>query len=436
MLNAVSAEDQYTRIQGDELRVLVVGSGIAGITAAQLLRRDGRRPVLIERNKDEGHPGYMLALMPMVDRALDDLSVRDTYRENSVPFTRYGFHIHTGRMLRDDSIASIFDRYGDYRGIGRGELIETLTAHGCDVAFDTTVTALAETPSGVTATLTTGGVSRQFTFDLVIVADGIRSATRKLIPGDQPIEVVDTHWGGWVVWAPDDDDPDLGDETWGAGFFLGVYPVKGKLGVFLGGSNEDTRAGAAAFVAGVRHKLKTVTPRTDRALRAVVNDPDPYYWPLNDCRAPVWASGHTILLGDAAAGFLPTAGVGAGMAMESAWMLARILRRADRDNLAALLKAYEVSQRPRVEAALDTSRRLAWLVFRQSSLLAMLRDLAMHVVSVEAGLKPIVRLLDDAPDPDKIAAIVTHTLTSADTNTAAHATSPATSPAPDPSYRR
>lgn len=429
MLNAVSVEDQYAHIHEDELRVLVVGSGIAGITAAQLLRRDGRRPVLIERNRDEGHPGYMLALMPMVDSALDDLGVHDEYHANSCPFARYGLHGHTGRMMREDSIAGIFDRYGDYRGIGRGELIETLTTHGCDVAFDTTVTALAETPSGVTATLTTGEVARQFAFDVVIVADGIRSATRKLIPGSQPVEVVDTHWGGWVVWAPDDDDPDLGDETWGADFFLGVYPVKGKLGVILCGANDDTRDGsdARAFAAGVRRRLKTITPRTDRALTAIVNEPDPYYWPLNDCRASEWASGHTILLGDAAAGFLPTAGVGAGMAMESAWMLARILRHGDRDTVVALLQAYETAQRPRVEAAQDTSRQLARLMLRKGRLLATLRDLAMRVVSVKSALKPIVKLLDSAPDPDKIAAIVPRGAT--------RAASPSTSPAPDPTYR-
>lgn len=408
MLNPASIDDQYARTSEDDLRVLIVGAGIAGLTAAQLLRRDGRHPVLIERAPDEGHPGYMLALMPMVDQALDDLGVREHYRDNSIPLGRYGFHSHTGRMLRVDSMAAILASYGDYRGIGRGELIDTLTANGCDVAFGTTVTAFADSPSGTTATFSTGGEARQLEFDLVIVADGIRSTTRKLILGDRKIDVVDTKWGGWVVWAPDDADTDLGEELWGAGFFLGVYPVKGKLGVFLGGPDEDTKSGPGAFVEGVRAKLKTTSARTDSVLAAVAGDPDPYYWPLNDCRAPMWTSGRTVLLGDAAAGFLPTAGIGAGMAMESAWVLARMLRHAHPQTVTALLKAYETAQRPRVEAAQDTSRRLAGLMFHRSAILAVLRQLAMRMVSVKVAIRPIQRLLADKPDPDEIASTVTH----------------------------
>jgi 2-polyprenyl-6-methoxyphenol hydroxylase-like FAD-dependent oxidoreductase len=232
----------------------------------------------------------------------------------------------------------------------------------------------------------------------------MHSSTRKLALAGQPVTVVDTQWGGWVVWAPNDEDTDLVDEFWGAGYFLGVYPVKGKLGVFLGGSNEDTKAGAAAFVAEVRHRLNIVAPRTDRALTAVASDPDPYYWPMTDCRAPAWASGHTLLLGDAAAGFLPTAGVGAGMAIESAWVLTRMLRHANTSNVAALLKAYEVSQRPRVESAQDNSRSLARLMFQQSAALAVAREIAARIISLQAALKPIQRLVASQPNPDAIAA--------------------------------
>lgn len=409
MLHPASVDEQYARTSDDDLRVLVVGAGMAGLTAAQMLRRDGRHPVLIERNPDEGHPGYMLALMPMVDQALEDLGVREHYRADSIPLGRYGFHAHTGRMLRIDSMAAILARFGDYRGIGRGELIATLSAHGCDVAFATTVSGLTQTPAGVTVTLSTQDGQRELEFDLVIIADGLHSSTRELVLGDRPVDVVDTGWGGWVVWAPDDADTDLGEELWGAGFFIGVYPVKGRLGVFLGGPNEDTKAGPEEFVAGVRRKLKVTSPRIRSVLRAVVDDPDPYYWPLNDCRAPTWAVGRTVLLGDAAAGFLPTAGIGAGMAMESAWVLTRMLRHAKPGNVAAMLRAYEKAQRPRVEAAQDTSRRLAGLMFRRGRLLAVVREFAMRFVSVEMAIKPIQRLLASEADPDATARAVTGT---------------------------
>jgi 2-polyprenyl-6-methoxyphenol hydroxylase-like FAD-dependent oxidoreductase len=383
---------------------LVVGAGIAGVTAAQLLRKAGHHPVLIERNPDGSHPGYMLALMPMADAVFGDLRVREAYRAQSVAFARYGFHAHRGRLMRVDSIADMLERYGDYRGIARGALLDVLTSSGCELSYATTVKAMDATPAGTQVTLETRDRTHELEFDLVIVADGIHSATRGLLLGGREADGVDTGWGGWVVWAPPDENMDLGEELWGAGFFYGVYPVKDHLGVFIGGALEDTKRGPGAFIADVRRKLTAIDLRMESCLSAVEHAAEPFFWPLSDCRAPQWAFGGTILLGDAAAGFLPTAGIGAGMAMESAWVLARMLSHADRkDQIPVLLRAYEAAQRPRVEAAQDTSRTLARIMFRQSRMLAALRDLSMRFLSVEAALGPIQKLLAAKPDPDRIA---------------------------------
>ena len=397
MLTATSVERQYEQTRTDELRILIVGAGIAGVTAAQLLRRSGRHPVLIERGDGGSALGYMLALMPMVDAALDDLAVREAYRAASVPLERYAVHGHTGRLLRVDSMASILARYGDYRGIARGDLLDVLSDDGCEVAFGTTVTELVQEPEAAKVRLT--GIPDRLDFDLVIIADGINSTTRDLVLDGRGVEVVDTQWGCWVAWAPADADTDLGEELWGAGHFAAMYPVAGRLGVCLGGPRADTEVGPAAFVAGIRRKLKSVNPRLDRAMTAVVKDPDAYYWSLTDCRSPVWTTGHTVLLGDAAAGFLPTAGIGAGMAMESAWLLSRMLQDADRTTLSAVLDAYERTERPRVETAQDNSRQLARLMFRRSRTLAWIRELAVRVISVDRALRPIQRLLQEQPDP-------------------------------------
>ncbi|MGE2723137.1 FAD-dependent oxidoreductase [Mycolicibacterium pulveris] len=407
MFSPTTIEKQYAQAAADSLRVLVVGAGIAGSTAAQLLRRDGRHPVLIERGDQDSSAGYMLALMPMVDVVLDDLGARDRYRAASTPLRRYAVHGHTGRKLREDSMSAILARFGDYRGIARGELIDVLSGGGCPVSFGATVSALTERTDGVEVSLRTPHGTHTLHFDLVIIADGMHSQTRELVLAPQAAKVVDTGWGGWVVWAASDNpaaDADLGEEWWGAGLFAALYPVKGEVGVFVGGPRADTAAGPAAFVARIRRQVKEVSPRLQRALNAVLDDPEPYYWSLTDCRAPTWTTGRTVLLGDAAAGFLPTAGIGAGMAMESAWMLCRSLRQADRTSagLADLLRGYERLQRPRVEAAQDNSRRLASLMFRRSRLLAVAREVAMRFVSVEQALGPIQRLLQQQPDPEEL----------------------------------
>lgn len=403
MLTSVSIQEQYAAAQQDDIKILIVGAGIAGISAAQMLRTDRRHPVLVERNADNDHPGYMLALMPMVDRLLDDLGVHDIYRENSVGFEKYGLHGHHGKLIRTDEMGSFLRPFGEYRGISRGRLLSVLSQNNCDLSFDTTIAEMEITGKQRLVKLKTDGVIRDFMFDLVIIADGIHSNTRKYLLAEKSVNTVDTHWGGWVVWTPEDGHMETGEELWGAGFFLGAYPVKGKMGVFLGGDSKDTKIGIGPFIQKVRRKLKVISPRFEQCLQSLENAADPFYWPLDDCRCPQWAFDKAILLGDAAAGFLPTAGIGAGMAMESAWVLTRLMRYSNSENLNQLLKAFESAQKPRVESAQNNSRQLAGLMFKQSSLLANIRDLAMRFMSVKVALKPIQRILDTLPDPDQIA---------------------------------
>lgn len=405
MFTRTTIADQYRSTAGDKLRVLIVAAGIAGLTAAGLLRRAGHHPVLIERAADGRPPGYMLALMPIADAALDDLGAREAYRAASVSFDDYGMRAHTGRLMRVDSMSRILGRYGDYRGISRGALVDVLAGAGCPVTLGSTVTAVAESETAVQATISESGETRRWEFDLIIVADGIRSRTRDLVLGGRPVEVFDTRWGGWVAWAPEQAVPSSrGEELWGAGRFAGLYPVADAVGVFLGGPRSDTDAGPTAFVREFRKALRVVDPPVEAALAAVTAAADPFYWSLTDCRAPAWTTRRTVLLGDAAAGFLPTAGIGAGMAMESAWVLCRMLTRMDGLGLAEVLRAYERTQRPRVEAAQDNSRQLAKLMFHRSRALAALREVAMRIVSVDIALKPIQRLVAEQPKPDEVTA--------------------------------
>ena len=402
MLTDTALSEQLAAQHDDRVRVLIVGAGIAGITLAQLLRAQGLHPVLIDRMPRMEHPGYMLALMPSVDQTFIDLGVRAQYRAAGTPLVRYSFRSHRGKPLRTDALGELLSIYGDYNGISRGALIDVLTHDGCPVTYGTTVSTVVP---GVASTARfvdrDGAEVGTEQFDLVVAADGIHSHMRAVLDAGEP-DVVDTGWSGWVAWADELGDAGLGEELWGDGFFLGAYPVKGCLGVFLGGPDAALANGPAAFAASVRAQLPDLAARLAASIDAVADDPDPYLWHLDDARSPRWVLPGGILLGDAAAGFLPTAGIGAGMAMESAWMLARMLAHADRTTLDAVLAAWERVERPRVESAQSNSRMLAKLMFRRGRVVAWLREVVMRMLSVRAALGPIIRLVASRPDPDEI----------------------------------
>lgn len=409
-LYPTTLETQIDQSHHDPLRVLVVGAGIAGLTAAQLLRRAGLHPIVVERAGPEADDGYMLALMPMVEAALRDLDVWEPYRNASTALHRFRLRSRTGAVLRTDSMTSMLQRYGDYRGISRGRLMEVLTHAGAPVTFGTTVGALHESSDAVEVTTSDGERTTTIQVDAVVISDGIGSRTRDLVL-HQPCARVDTGWGGWVVWAPPGEETDVGTELWGAGFFLGRYPVLGQDGIFLGGPAPATATGPQRFADSVQERLRNPDPPVTQALQAVRGAPERFYWPLQDVRVPRWTTGRTVLLGDAGAGFLPTAGIGAGMAMESSWVLARMIQTLLLETprvpsgaaLARILSAYEHLQRPRVEKAQDNSRALARLMFRTSRPVAFGREVALRIMNVEQALRPIQKLLASPPRPDEAA---------------------------------
>lgn len=399
MFSPTPLSAQFAACADDALRVLIIGAGIAGTTTAQLLRHRGLHPVLIDRAASLDDAGYMLALMPMADRVLDELGIRQEYRSRSTRIDTYRMLGRQGALLREDALSDVLGMYGDYRGISRGALLDVLTGAGAAVSTGTTVTSLTEVAGCTRVRLADADSETEMGFDVVVIADGIHSRTRELVLRQQRPSQVLTGWGGWVVWADEDNAPHLGEELWGNGFFIGSYPVAEAVGAFIGGPQDTTAAGPEAFVRRIRSELKTSTSRLQHVLDAVEHAQDPFYWVLDDVRTPRWAHGHTILLGDAAAGFLPTAGIGAGMAMESAWMLCHTIAALTPAVVPSGLTRYETVQRPRVESAQSNSRQLAGLMFRRGSLLAFLRDVVARITTVKIALRPIIKLLQHQPGP-------------------------------------
>lgn len=395
MLVSTSLQHQLEGMRNDRLRVLIAGAGVAGLTMAQLLRAEGLHPVLIERAANHSGAGYMLALMPLADAAFARLGVQQAYREHSVRFHRYRIHGHQGKLLRESEIDTLLGKYGDYRGIARGDLMQVLAAGSAPVSYESEIQAIRQEPESVHVTLQNNETPIIGEFDAVILADGLHSNSRALLLRPDQVTTYDTRWGGWVAWIDSNEaHADQGDEIWGADFFVGIYPVKDRAGVIIGGHESDTRNNPESFVARIRRQLRTSDDWTDRALTKIAKSDDLYFWRFADCRSATWTVDRVALLGDAAAGFLPTAGIGAAMAMESATVLAHQFAAAGRGEVPEVLREYERLQRPRVESAQDNSRALAKLMFRRSRALAAVRDVAARLITLKTALGPIIRLLE------------------------------------------
>ncbi len=375
--------------------ILIVGAGVAGLTCANLLKKQGAKFKIIEKDSFDNFngSGYMLGLLPLGGRVLTELDLEREYFDQSVEMTKYEIHKENGTLNKAYSLDFINKEYGSYRGIGRKELIDILTKNlGVEnIQFDTSVTQMLQTENVVNLTYSNGTNEK---FDLVIVADGIHSETRKLLWNKNEYKYYDTNWGGWVAWL-DDQNLNAYKEYWGASSFMGLYPVKNKTGIFIGGPNDlIKKEGLQNFAKNIKAEILPEFDILHQSLDILATTESPFYWEFHDCRANNWNKGNVILLGDSACGFLPTAGVGASMAMDSASALVDELSRTDKNHLEYGLKLYIKRQKDRVETAQEDSRKLGKLMFLKSNIIAGIRDYAIRFYSIKQLAKNISKTIE------------------------------------------
>lgn len=366
-----------------DFRILIVGAGVGGMTLAALLERQGLRPTLVERAPSFDHAGYMLGLWPLGYRVLHGLGLYPRFADETIAGRHYEIRDDRGELVKRWSLDSITDRFGPNLSCTRPQLIRLLhsSLDGVELRLGTALEQLEPLGDVVAAHFSDGSSGA---FDLVVGADGAHSRVRELVFGTQP--TFDTGWGGWVWWADVDSVPaETFLEHWGAGRFVGAYPTAAGAGIFAGTPVEDDieRSGPGRRQR-LRMRFSGMGDAVDRWLDAVPDDDqEMFFWRMADVRSAEWARGRVVLLGDAAAAFLPTAGIGASMAMESAAVLADELSRVDRRSVELALDLYVQRRRRRVERTQDDSRHLARAMFVRSATLAHVRDIVTRFYSVE-----------------------------------------------------
>ncbi|MFD6726562.1 FAD-dependent monooxygenase, partial [Streptomyces sp. NPDC060131] len=181
-------------------RALVVGLGIAGMSAAIGLRRAGWTPVIVERAPERRTGGYFIFMFPEGVRAAADLGIADHLHTRN-PERAAGTNAWSvDRRGRRRPALGFLDQPGGPAAVLRGDIEAALwqSITGVEVRFATTPVAITEGPAEAQVLLEhadTGGQYRE-SFDLVIGADGMRSSVRRLVFG--PHEDHLTTWNAMI----------------------------------------------------------------------------------------------------------------------------------------------------------------------------------------------------------------------------------------------
>jgi len=376
-----------------EMKILVVGGGIAGLTLAALLQQRGAKALsIIEKAAHYSEAGYVLAIWPPGSRILKGLGLYDRFADESISAHTYQVADVHGNVLHRYSFEKLTREYGPCLCVERSQLIKVLAA-GLQQApqMGLTVKNIKQTDDEAVVEFSDG---TEQSYDLVIGCDGLRSGVRKFID-DTPLNFMGaTGWGFWI----DEDKLDIDgiSEYWGAGQFFGIYPAKNKVCVFAAVSSKPGQKDPAEErIQKIRDSFGNMGGLVPDILANLTNTDQIFHDDFNDIKIQRWYQGRVCLVGDAAHGILPSAGMGASLAMESAAVLADELTRADSNQLEQTFARYVKRRRPRVDKLQDESRLLWKMMFVNNQSLAALRNLLLRHYSEEAFFKTCEPFLAD-----------------------------------------
>jgi 2-polyprenyl-6-methoxyphenol hydroxylase-like FAD-dependent oxidoreductase len=335
--------------------VLISGAGIAGPALAYWLSRYGRQPTIVERSPALRTTGQNVDVRGAGREVARRTGIEDLIRAATTGEVGTRFVDLQGRV-HGSFPASTSDTGGATAELEilRGDLARILverSAGSTEYVYGDRIAALDDTGDGVTVSFETGTDRR---FDLVVVADGVNSGTRRLAFGAEPrIRSLDMYVAYFTVPRADDDD------RWAR-----WYNTVGGRGMTLRPDNVGTTRATMSFLSAprgyekltlaeqkavLRERFAGVGGPAPRLLAALDGADDLYFELLGQVRAPRWSTGRIALLGDAAYCASPISGMGTSLALVGAYVLAGEL--ATHPGHAEAFRGYERIMRPYVDQA-------------------------------------------------------------------------------------
>jgi salicylate hydroxylase len=323
-----------------KLRVVIIGGGIGGLSAAVALHEIGAQVRVYERAHQLGDIGAGVALQRNSQGVLDRLGIGERISRLGSRLPEFWLFTPDGTVVSHET----YDPQTGTLGLHRADLVAVLAAALPTGIVHTGCRCVQFTQDDGTAVVGFDNGMR-VSADVVIAADGIHSGLQRYV-----VEPTDPVFSGVVAYRgliPAARLPQWpqGLVTWGGdGKHLIAYPVRaGQLINYVGfvPADEQMReswsapgdpAVLAAAFSDWTPQARRLLSRVETTLKWVLYDRDPL---------PRWTRGRLALLGDAAHPMLPHMGQGANQAIEDAMALAILLRGIAAPDAPAALMRYQ-----------------------------------------------------------------------------------------------
>ena len=380
------------------IRILIVGGGVAGLTLACLLKQQKIDALILEKKDIHSQEsGYYVAIWPSGSNVLKGLDLYERYSRISTPLDHYKIRNEQGDILYHLDLQKEFsDSHEETRILPRGSLIKLLNEQieEKNLIRGARLKSFKQKKDG---TVLVSYNDKEEVFDLVVGADGINSQTRKLLCGN--VALRDTEWRGlaWYIDNPTEEQHTI-SEYWCKGKMIGFYPYRTKYFCFAGLPNSlfDRDLAKMHCISFLSNNFRHISEELNGFLDQTREHTEFYQWPLKDVVLNRWVyHDNSVLIGDAANAILPTAGAGVACAMESAAVLADEISRVDRRNLASGLRKYELRHSNRVKSVQKISEQIANWVCTESSFKVFERNLLLRGFGDRLFMKQLTELINE-----------------------------------------
>lgn len=342
------------------LKVVVIGAGIGGLTTGIALKQAGYDVEIYDRTRELRPAGAGISLWSNGVKVLNSLGLGEDIAAIGGEMNRMEYRNHRDEPLSEVDLQPLFARVGQRPyPVSRTDLQNMLLqAFGPEnVHLQMKCIAVEADEQGATAIFEN---DERVSGDVLIGADGIRSTVREYVL-EQPLtpRYADyVNWNGLVPANPELCEADNWVLYVGEGKRASMMPVGGDRFYFFfgvpmeqGTTTEpgDRRAELAQHFAGwpapVQKLIETLEP--EQTNRLEIGDIDP---PTQLVR------GRVALLGDSGHATTPTLGQGGCQAMEDAAVLARYLLTTN-ISVEDALQRYEHSRKERTAQLVLKARK-------------------------------------------------------------------------------
>lgn len=343
----------------NNLKVVIIGAGIGGLTAGIALSQAGYEVEIYDRVKEMRPVGAGISLWSNGVKVLNRLGLGEKMAKIGGKMERMEYRTITGELLNDIDLMPLIHEVGQrpYPVARRDLQTMLMEAFPGEVKLDHKCIGVEEHEGGVTATFENG---HKATGEVLVAADGVRSILRTYVLGKE----VQPKYGGYINWnglVPADEDLAPKD-TWA--IYVGdhkrasMMPVAGDRFYFF--FDVPLPLGTPANPDNYKTELREHFQGWAKPVQLLIDRLDPYAVARPEIHdvGPIerFVRGRVALLGDSAHATCPDLGQGGCQAMEDGLVLTNYLMTTNL-GVEYALKRYEIERKERANAVVEKARK-------------------------------------------------------------------------------